>query len=246
MCVVVGPGQLVAGEPDGRGVEVAPVRGRGEQVTRFGDVCDRYVGLRIGHDVTVRANLRRDAVRPCGGVFAGALPVVWLHRDEGSRGRLPRGRRRGQRHGVHRCADRPLRRARRTRRPSPRGRWPLARGLSLRPAAPVIDLLRRRVDGAGRWAYPAARSRGGAARAGRPAAICAYYDDLLVDRMLGSGRVEHFAGCEYLGDRTFVSRVSGQRFEVPRTMPGRRRTLPLPRHPGRDCRRSSMSPKVRG
>ena len=33
--------------------------------------------------------------------------------------------------------------------------------------------------------------------------------------MLGSGRVEHFAGCEYLGDRTFVSRVSGQRFAVP-------------------------------
>ena len=33
--------------------------------------------------------------------------------------------------------------------------------------------------------------------------------------MLGSGRVEHFAGCEYVGDRTFVSRVSGQRFAVP-------------------------------
>lgn len=33
--------------------------------------------------------------------------------------------------------------------------------------------------------------------------------------MLGSGRVELFAGCEYLGDRAFVSRVSGQRFEVP-------------------------------
>jgi len=51
-------------------------------------------------------------------------------------------------------------------------------------------------------------------RAGQPA-ICAYYENLLVDRMLGSGRVEHFAGCEYLGDRTFVSRVSGQRFTVP-------------------------------
>ena len=45
--------------------------------------------------------------------------------------------------------------------------------------------------------------------------ICAYYSDLLTDRMLGSGRVEFFAGCEYLGDRTFVSRVSGQLFEVP-------------------------------
>jgi hypothetical protein len=44
--------------------------------------------------------------------------------------------------------------------------------------------------------------------------ICAYYGDLLADRMLGSGRGEFFAGCEYVGDRTFVSRVSGQRFEV--------------------------------
>jgi hypothetical protein len=44
--------------------------------------------------------------------------------------------------------------------------------------------------------------------------ICAYYGDLLADRMLGSGRVEFFAGCEYLGDRRFVSRISGQHFEV--------------------------------
>jgi hypothetical protein len=51
-------------------------------------------------------------------------------------------------------------------------------------------------------------------RAGQPK-ICAYYGDLLSNRMLPSGRVEHFPGCEYLGDRTFVSRVSGRRFEVP-------------------------------
>jgi hypothetical protein len=44
--------------------------------------------------------------------------------------------------------------------------------------------------------------------------ICAYYGDVLADRMLGSGRVEFFAGCEYLGDGTFVSRMSGQRLEV--------------------------------
>lgn len=44
--------------------------------------------------------------------------------------------------------------------------------------------------------------------------ICAYYDDVLKDRMLGPGRVEFFAGCEYLGDRTFVARDSGERFEV--------------------------------
>ncbi len=46
------------------------------------------------------------------------------------------------------------------------------------------------------------------------AKICSYYSDLLTDRMLGSGRVELFAGCEYLGKRTFVSRVSGRSFEV--------------------------------
>ena len=44
--------------------------------------------------------------------------------------------------------------------------------------------------------------------------ICAYYSDLLAHRMLASGKVECFAGCEYLGGRTFVSRTSGQEFEV--------------------------------
>ena len=51
-------------------------------------------------------------------------------------------------------------------------------------------------------------------RADQPT-ICAYYDRLLSDRMLGSGRVEFHAGCEYLGDRTFAHLESGQRFEVP-------------------------------
>jgi hypothetical protein len=51
-------------------------------------------------------------------------------------------------------------------------------------------------------------------RADQPS-ICAYYDDVLVNRMLKSGRVEFFAGCEYVGDRAFVSRDSGERFEVP-------------------------------
>ena len=44
------------------------------------------------------------------------------------------------------------------------------------------------------------------------ATICAYYGDVLADRMLG--RVEFFAGCEYAGDRTFVSHVSGRRYQV--------------------------------
>ncbi len=45
--------------------------------------------------------------------------------------------------------------------------------------------------------------------------ICGYYSDLLTDRMLASGRVEFFGGCDYLGERAFVSRVSGQVYEVP-------------------------------
>ncbi len=45
--------------------------------------------------------------------------------------------------------------------------------------------------------------------------ICAYYSDVLTDRMLTSGRVEFFANSEYAGDRQIVSRVSGRRFDVP-------------------------------
>lgn len=51
-------------------------------------------------------------------------------------------------------------------------------------------------------------------RADQPT-ICSYYDEVLADRMVGSGRVEFFAGCDYDGDRTFVSQSTGERFEVP-------------------------------
>ena len=44
--------------------------------------------------------------------------------------------------------------------------------------------------------------------------ICAYYARML-DRMLESGKVEFFPNSEYIGDRTVVSRISGERFEVP-------------------------------
>ena len=40
--------------------------------------------------------------------------------------------------------------------------------------------------------------------------ICAYYSDVLTERMLASGRVEFFANSEYVGDRQIVSRVSGR------------------------------------
>jgi hypothetical protein len=45
--------------------------------------------------------------------------------------------------------------------------------------------------------------------------ICAYYDEILSGRLLGSGRVEFLAGHDYLGDRTLASLESGQRIEVP-------------------------------
>jgi hypothetical protein len=46
--------------------------------------------------------------------------------------------------------------------------------------------------------------------------IVAYYARAL-DRMVESGKVEFFPNSEYVGDRTVVSRISGERFEVPQT-----------------------------
>jgi hypothetical protein len=51
-------------------------------------------------------------------------------------------------------------------------------------------------------------------RASRPE-IVAYFERILAERMLGSGRVEFLPGCEYLSDRTVVSQVSGERYAVP-------------------------------
>ncbi len=45
--------------------------------------------------------------------------------------------------------------------------------------------------------------------------ICAYYGRMLAERMVQPGKVEFFSNTEYLGDRSFVSRISGERFEVP-------------------------------
>ena len=85
--------------------------------------------------------------------------------------------------------------------------------------------------------------------------ICAYYARML-DRMLESGKVEFFPNSEYVGDRTVVSRISGERFEVPggagsstpATWPpaSPRRSRPRsasPRTPG--CCRSTTSPDWR-
>jgi hypothetical protein len=50
-------------------------------------------------------------------------------------------------------------------------------------------------------------------RASQPE-ICDYYARVL-DRLLASGKVEFLPNSEYLGDHTVVSRISGERFEVP-------------------------------
>ena len=51
-------------------------------------------------------------------------------------------------------------------------------------------------------------------RADQPT-IVGYYDEILTTRMTGPGRVEFFPGCDYVGDRTFVSLASGERIGVP-------------------------------
>lgn len=45
--------------------------------------------------------------------------------------------------------------------------------------------------------------------------ICAYYDTVLEERLVGSGKVEFHGACDYVGGRGFVSRVSGERYDVP-------------------------------
>ncbi len=46
--------------------------------------------------------------------------------------------------------------------------------------------------------------------------ILAYYEQVLASRMVATGKVEFFGSCEYVANRHFVSRVSGEQFEVPR------------------------------
>ncbi|HXW34084.1 MAG TPA: FAD/NAD(P)-binding protein [Acidimicrobiales bacterium] len=44
--------------------------------------------------------------------------------------------------------------------------------------------------------------------------ICSYYDQIMRDQFLVSGRVRFFPMCDYLGDRRFRSRVTGQVTDV--------------------------------
>lgn len=44
--------------------------------------------------------------------------------------------------------------------------------------------------------------------------ICAYYERAMNERLLASGRVRFFPQCDYVGHGEFVSRLTGDRFEV--------------------------------
>ncbi|HKY36640.1 MAG TPA: NAD(P)-binding protein [Polyangiaceae bacterium] len=44
--------------------------------------------------------------------------------------------------------------------------------------------------------------------------VCAYYSRVMHERLLGSGRVQYFPMCDYQGGERFVSRISGDRYEV--------------------------------
>jgi len=56
-------------------------------------------------------------------------------------------------------------------------------------------------------------NRGFYERASAPE-ICAYYDRVMQKRLMPSGQVRYFPMCEYLGERRFVSRLSGEQHEV--------------------------------
>jgi hypothetical protein len=48
----------------------------------------------------------------------------------------------------------------------------------------------------------------------RGTAICCYYDEVMRNRFLASGRVRFFPMCDYLGDRRFRSRLTGAETEI--------------------------------
>jgi len=77
-------------------------------------------------------------------------------------------------------------------------------------------------------------------RADQPT-ILAYHDQVLRDRMLATGRVQLFARCDYLGGRTFVSRDSGERYEVPERCRVVDRATCRPASPRRPRRRSTST-----
>ncbi len=47
-----------------------------------------------------------------------------------------------------------------------------------------------------------------------PAEICAHFDRVMQTKLLPSGRVRHFPMCDFVGGRRFVSRLTGDHFDV--------------------------------
>jgi hypothetical protein len=46
------------------------------------------------------------------------------------------------------------------------------------------------------------------------AEVCTYFDGVMTERLLASGQVSFYPGCDYVGERRFVSSVSGDQYEV--------------------------------
>ena len=132
------------------------------------------------------------------------------------RGRLPRGRCRRHGHGVHRRADRPRRRARGAGRPPARRR----RATGSRPtrssgctSPPPSTASRRRCSAAAASRSTVPR-RGCTSGPTRPRSAPTTRD-LLADRMVGRAGSSSSPAASTSGTARFVSRVSGERFEVP-------------------------------
>ena len=149
--------------------------------------------------------------------------------------------------GVHRCPDRPCRRARRARRPSPR----VSVGTGSRPTRSCACTSHRpstaSLDGARRRADPGARARGGTPRAGRPA------DDLRATTTTcwrtgcsGPAGSSSSRAATTLGDRTFVVARLGSSGSRCRSGAGSSTRATSPPRSRRRRRRGSRSARVRG
>ncbi|HLY33430.1 MAG TPA: NAD(P)-binding protein, partial [Jatrophihabitantaceae bacterium] len=44
--------------------------------------------------------------------------------------------------------------------------------------------------------------------------VCSYYERVLRERLLASGKVSFYPNCDYLGDGQFVSQLSGKRHQM--------------------------------
>ena len=90
----------------------------------------------------------------------------------------------------------------------------MARCVPIRATAPGVLVLRRGVDGAGLRVDPGEGPEAGLHERASAAEICAYYQRVLNEQLVASGRVEFHPNCEYLGDGSFVSRLSGERYQA--------------------------------